>query len=298
MSDNLPDELLIDTIATYESVTQDPALLDFAYQLSTARFLGQFCKTEFDLAHVHALVDHPLPHMRRLGSLAFCFLPYCWHEKTLPLVQKNLRDSLKWIRYDSVRFFFFHACIDESVVELLNQYDTGGDADITKAVHAVQAAISELRSSYALPFHHMQLGDIQVDVPQNWLVEKDRHIEVLKSPPLPALRLHEQPLQSSLRLFVIENLTAEDLRDMPLFNMEAKLDDATLIIPPAHITPERYRATYTTGTDHRGATELTTTEFITWSESSLLVATIISPLMHQRWVLERNLQILDSLKSV
>lgn len=297
MSDNLPDELLIDTIATYESVTRDNAMLDFAYQLSTARFLGQFCKTEIELAHVHALADHPLPHMRRLGSLAFCFLPYCWYEKTLPLVQKNLSDPLKWIRYDSIRFFFFHACLDESVFELLREQNRNtDDADITKAINTTLTALTELRSSYALPFKSVQVGDFIVDIPETWLVEKDRHVHVFKSPQLHGLHLHDQQFISSLRLFVIPNLAADEIQEMPLFNMEAKLDDKTIIAAPTYITPTRYQATYSASADHRGITELTTTEFRVWDESSLLVANMISPLVHRQWVMERNLRILDSVR--
>lgn len=297
MSDNLPDELLIDTIATYESVTQDSAMLDFADQLSTARFVGQFCKTQADLTHVHALADHPLPHMRRLASLAFCFLPYCWYEKTLPLVQKNLSDSLKWIRYDSIRFFFFHACLDESVFELLREQNRStDDADITKAINTALTALTELRSSYALPFKSVQVDDFMVDIPETWLVEKERHVQVFKSPQLPGLHLHDQQFISSLRLFVIPNLTADDIQEMPLFNMEAKLDDTNIIAPPTYITPTRYQATYSAGADHRGITELTTAEFRVWDASSLLVANIISPLVHQQWVTERNCRILDSVR--
>ncbi|MGV8838102.1 hypothetical protein [Cellvibrio sp.] len=44
--------------------------------------------------------------------------------------------------------------------------------------------------------------------------------------------------------------------------------------------------------------ELTTTEFRAWDESSLLVANMISPLVHRQWVMERNLRILDSVRRV
>jgi hypothetical protein len=296
VSDNL-DSLLIETIAAYEREAGDGSLVDFAHQLATARLLGQCCKTETDLAHVHALMDHSLAHMRRLGSLAFCFLPHCWYEQTLPLVQQNLSDPFKWIRYDSIRFFFFHACLDDSVFELLDQQQNiTTDPDITKAINTALTALTELRNHYAAPFKTIQVDDFLIDIPEFWELAKDNHIHVFTSPLLGSLYLNEEKFMSSLRLWFARGLTADDIKEMPIFNMEAKVEDANIILPPAYVSTSGYRATYHPTSTLRYIPEFTTTEFRAWDESSLLVANLMSPLVHQQWAQERNIKILDSIR--
>lgn len=296
MSDNL-DRLVIESIAAYELETGDGSLVDFAHQLATARLLGQCCKTETDLTHIHTLMDHSLPHMRRVGSLALCFLPYCWYKKTVPLVQHNLNDPFKWIRYDSIRFFFFHGCLDDDVFELLQQQkNITNDTDITKAINTALAALTELRSNYASPFKTVQIDDFLIDIPENWMPEKDKHIHVFNSPILTSLHLNEEKFISSLRLWFAHDLTADDVKEMPIFNMEAKIEDANIILSPTYANTGGYRATYHPTSAHRFIPEFTTTEYRAWGESSLLVANLMSPLVHQRWVQERNMKILDSIR--
>jgi hypothetical protein len=298
VSDNL-DSLVIDSIATYALETCADPVIDFARQLATARFLGASCKTETDLAQLHALIDHPLPHLRRLGSLAFCFLPYCWYEKTVPLVQKNLGDPLKWIRYDSIRFFFFHGCLDDSVFALLRQQQRiANDSDINKAIDTALTALTELRSSYAAPLNTIQIDDFLIDIPTDWVIKKDNHIHVFTSPHLAGLHLNEEKFISTLRLWFARNLTADEIKEMPIFNMETKVDDANIIVPPAYVSTSGYRATYHPTSNHCYIPEFTTTEFRAWDESSLLVANLMSPLVHHAWIQERNIKILDSIRRV
>ncbi|PUA27726.1 MAG: hypothetical protein B0W54_14390 [Cellvibrio sp. 79] len=291
------DTTIIDTIEAYASVVLDDPVNDFAYQLSTARFLGQMCRTDVELQKIHSLMEHYSPHMQRLGSLAFCYLPYRWYAKTLPLVQKNLTHSLKWIRYDSIRFFFFQSCLDESVFELLHQQQKiTDDSDITKAIHTALAALTDLRNSYALPLKSIQVDDFIVDVPINWQVGKDRHIHVFQSAPLASLRLNTQQYPSMLRLSFARNLTPEEIREMPIFNIEAKVEGATIIHTPAYVKPGSYRATYHHPANSEGITELTTTEFTAWDDSTLLIANLMSPLVHKQWAMERNINILNSIR--
>ncbi|HTF96699.1 MAG TPA: hypothetical protein VL995_11250 [Cellvibrio sp.] len=291
------DTTIIDTIESYAAVVLDDPVNDFAYQLSTARFLGQICKADVELETIDGLMNHPSPHMQRLASLAFCYLPHRWYAKTLPLVKKNITHSLKWIRYDSIRFFFFQSCLDESVFELLEQQQKiTDDSDITKAIHTALTALTDLRNSYLLPLKSIQMEDFIVDVPTNWQVEKDRHIHVFQSAPLASLQLCAQPYLSQLRLSFARDLTKEEIREMPIFNIEAKVEGATIITAPAYVKPDSYRATYHHPANSEGITELTTTEFTAWDNSTLLIANLMSPLMHRQWVMERNINILNSIR--
>lgn len=297
VSENNIDTTLIDTIESYESVVLDDPVNDFAYQLSTARFLGQMCRTAAELEKIHSLMNHPSPHMQRLASLALCYLPYQWYEKTLPLVQQNLTHSLKWIRYDSIRFFFFQASLDESVFELLEQQQKAtDDSDIANTINTAFTALTDLRNSYLLPFKSVQVDDFIVDIPANWQTGTERHVHVFSSAPLASLQLNTQQYQSSVRLSFAQDLNEENIREMPIFNMEAKVEDATIITAPAYVTPGCYRSTYHHRANHEGTTELITTEFRTWDNSTLLIANAISPLAHKPWALERDIKILNSIR--
>lgn len=297
MSENNIDTTIIDTIESYESVVLDDPVNDFAYQLSTARFLGQMCRTDAELEKIHDLMNHSSPHMQRLASLAFCYLPYQWYEKTLPLVQQNLAHSLKWIRYDSIRFFFFQASLDQPVFELLEQQQKiTDDNDIAKAITTTLTALTDLRNSYSLPFKSIQVDDFMVDIPTNWQAGKDRHVHVFSSVPLASLQFNTQQYQSSVRLSFARDLSEEEIREMPIFNMEAKVEDATIITTPAYVKPRCYRSTYHHRANHEGTTELITTEFRTWNNSTLLIANAISPLVHKQWVMERDIKILNSIR--
>lgn len=297
MSENNIDTTIIDTIDSYASVVLDDPVNDFAYQLSTARFLGQMCRTDAELEKIHGLMNHPSPHMQRLASLAFCYLPYQWYEKTLPLVQQNLAHSLKWIRYDSIRFFFFQASLDGSVLKLLEQQQKmTDDTDIAKAITTALTALIDLRNSYSLPFKSVQVDDFILDVPANWQVSKDRQVHVFSPAPLASLYLNTQQYISQLRLTFARDLNEEEIREMPIFNMEAKVEEATIITAPAYVKPGSYRATYHQRANHEGTTELITTEFTTWNNSTLLIANLMSPLVHKQWVMERDIKILNSIR--